>query len=129
MEFIFDLLFEFFGELLLQILLEMLAEVGLQSLRTRAPGGTSALLTALGYIAMGAAAGGISLWLFPVLFIHSHTAQWVNVLITPLLAGLAMAAVGAWRRKKTMAIIGLDRFAYGYLFALTMALMRFGFAE
>jgi hypothetical protein len=44
-------------------------------------------------------------------------------------AGLAMMARGAWRRRRDQELIRLDKFAYGYLFALAMALVRFNFGS
>jgi hypothetical protein len=39
-----------------------------------------------------------------------------------------MGAIGAWRRRRDKAVIRLESFAYGYCFALSMALVRFFFA-
>jgi len=36
-------------------------------------------------------------------------------------------AIGAWRRRRGQRPVLLDRFAYGYLFALVMALVRLRF--
>ncbi|WP_395703162.1 hypothetical protein [Aquabacterium sp.] len=118
---------QFFGELLLQIVLELLAEAGVRIARApfegRAP--VRAWLAVLGYIAMGAAAGAFSLWLFPQLFIQSTRMRMANLLLTPVASGAAMAALGAWRAKRQQGLVGLDRFVYGFLFALSMATVRF----
>jgi hypothetical protein len=129
LEFIFELLFEFFGELLLQIIFELLAELGLRTARDveRAP--PKAWLAVLGYVLMGAAAGGLSLWIMPQLLMHSHNAQLANLLLTPLLAGAAMTALGAWRARREQTLMRLDRFTYGYLFALSMAVVRYAFGQ
>ena len=87
------------------------------------------LATLLGYGLLGALAGGLSLWLFPGLFIASPTAQLANLLISPALAGLAMASVGAWRAKRGQTLLRMDRYAYGFLFAFAMALVRYGFGQ
>jgi hypothetical protein len=65
----------------------------------------------------------------PALLVHSHTLQLMNVVLTPVAAGLAMMAMGAWRRRRDQELIRLDKFAYGYLFALAMALVRFNFGS
>jgi hypothetical protein len=39
-----------------------------------------------------------------------------------------MAAIGAWRARRGEPVLRIDRFAYGYLFALSLALVRFFFA-
>ena len=46
-------------------------------------------------------------------------------MLTPLAAGTAMAALGAWGRRREEKTIRLDRFGYGFAFALSMALVRF----
>jgi small basic protein len=124
MEFIFELLFEIFGELLLQIVLELLFELGLRSVQQPFK---NPLLGGIGYALFGAIAGGLSLWWFPQLFITSHAGRIANVIVTPLLSGLAMAALGAWRRRREQPTILLDRFAYAFIFAMAMALVRLRF--
>ena len=127
MEFLFELLFEFFGELLLQVVAEVLFEVGLRSLAAPFKRRPNPYLASIGYVLFGAAAGGLSLWLFPSLFIGSPTGRVANAIVTPFIAGGCMAAIGAWRRRRDQDLILLDRFAYGYLFALVMALVRLRF--
>ncbi len=127
MEFIFELLFEIFGELLLQIVLELLFELGWR--RASAPFTKSAnpLLAGVGYAVLGGIAGGLSLWWFPNLFIASPAGRIANVIVTPMLAGAAMAALGAWRRRRDQPTVLLDRFAYAFIFAMAMALVRLKF--
>ena len=127
MEFIFELLFEIFGELLLQIVLELLFELGLRSVQQPFKKSPNPLLGGIGYALFGAIAGGLSLWWFPQLFITSHAGRIANVIVTPLLSGLAMAALGAWRRRREQPTILLDRFAYAFIFAMAMALVRLRF--
>jgi hypothetical protein len=86
-------------------------------------------LAGIGFAIFGAVAGAISLWIFPHLFITSHAAQIVGLALTPFLSGAAMVAIGAWRRSRDQEIIRLDKFAYGYLFALSMALVRYSFGQ
>lgn len=52
-----------------------------------------------------------------------------SLVLTPVFAGLLMNAVGAWRKRRGDALLRIDRFAYGYLFALSVALIRFFFAH
>jgi hypothetical protein len=128
-EILFEILFavlQVVGEIVLQIVLEALFELGLHSVREpfRRPKPIHPLLAALGYAILGAAAGAISLWLFPQRFIASPSLRIVNLVVKPVAAGAAMAAMGAWRRKRDDELIRLDRFAYGLLFALAMAAVR-----
>lgn len=129
MEIIFEVLFSFFGEFLLQVIAEALAELGLHSVREPFRRPPKPWLAAIGYALLGTIAGGISLLILPHLFVPLHNLQLMNVALTPIAAGLAMMAMGAWRRRRDQELIRLDKFAYGYLFALTMALVRFHFGS
>lgn len=129
MELLFELVFGFFGELLLQLMFEVLSELGWRTVRKpsadRAP--ASPLLTAAGYLLFGAVAGAVSLWLFPNLMIRSASGRLASLLLMPIACGAAMAALGAWRRRHEQGLVGLDRFAYGFLFALAMSGLRYAF--
>ena len=130
MEIIFELLvalLQLIAEVVLQIVFEALAELGLHSLREpfRRPEPLHPVFAAIGYAIFGAIAGGISLWLFPHLFISAQWLRVANLLATPLAAGAVMGAFGAWRRRRNEDLIRLDRFGYGFLFAFTMAVVRF----
>jgi len=127
MELLFELLFEFFAELLLQVVAEVLFEIGLRSLAAPFKKRPHPFLASIGYVLFGAFAGALSLWIFPTLFIGSHAGRIANAVVTPFVAGACMAAIGAWRRRRDQDLILLDRFAYGYLFALVMALVRLRF--
>jgi hypothetical protein len=127
MEFIFELLFELFGELLLQLALELLAELGLRAVGRPFAKPLHPLAGGVGYALLGAIAGGLSLWWFPQLFIASHAGRIANVIVTPLLSGGAMAMLGAWRRRHDQRTVLIDRFAYAFIFAMAMALIRLRF--
>lgn len=124
-----EILFEFLGEILLQLVLEILGEVGLRSLAAPFRREPQPLFAAIGYALFGAGAGGISLWLFPTLFIPSAAGRIAGLVLTPVVSGLVMAALGAWRRNRGQQLVRLDRFAYGYLFALALALVRWAFGH
>jgi len=129
MEVLFELLFQFVGEILLQVVAEVLFELGLRSLGAPFSKAPNPYLATIGYVLFGAIAGALSLWAFPALFIHSPAGRIINVVVTPLVAGGAMTAIGAWRTAKGQRTILLDRFAYGFLFALVMALVRLRFGN
>jgi len=117
---------QFLLELLVQLIGQLLVEVCFRSIVEafkRPP--ASPALAALGHFLLGAAAGGISLFGFPALFIRPMWAQWLNLLLTPIVAGGAMAGLGWIRQKKGQTVIRLETFAYGSLFAFSMALVRF----
>lgn len=118
---------QFFGELLLQAAGEFIVELIGRSLKEpfRRPKPLQPWLAAIGYMIFGALAGAISLWLVPSLFISAHWLRLLNLLLTPFVAGLLMARLGAWRERNEQEIIRLDSFTYAFLFALSMALVRF----
>ncbi|HEY4067891.1 MAG TPA: hypothetical protein VGM74_13410 [Burkholderiaceae bacterium] len=47
--------------------------------------------------------------------------------MTPILSGAAMAWLGRWRRRREQPTVLLDRFAYAFIFALGMSLVRLRF--
>lgn len=130
MEFLFELLFEFFGEIIVQVVFEALASAGLHIVRDpdAPPRTTNPWLLIIGYALLGAVAGGLSLLVFSHSLVHSPTARLINLVLAPAAGGLAMAAVGAWRKRRGKVGIELDRFTYGYVFAFAMALVRFHWA-
>jgi len=124
-----EFLLELFGELLLQVGVELLAEFGLRPFAEPFRRQPRPAVAALGYALFGAGAGALSLLVFPSYFVAGEGARIANLVATPLLAGLAMSALGAWRARRGEPLLRIDRFAYGYLFALALALVRFRFAQ
>jgi hypothetical protein len=132
MEVIFELVFEFFGEIILQVVFEALAEAGLHVFRDRrktSSGHSQPWLAAIGYVLFGAIAGAISLWVMPTLFITSQAGRIANLVITPVASGLAMVAIGSLRKRRrgNEMLPRIDRFGFAFIFALTMALVRYRF--
>jgi hypothetical protein len=127
----FELLMELFGEAILQLVFEALAEAGLHFIRSpgREAVERSAWKLTIGYALFGLIAGGASLLVFPHSFLHHRNGRIANLVLTPLVSGIAMVLIGAWRLRRGQQLLGLDRFAYGYLFALAMASVRFSFAD
>ncbi len=124
---IFRFLFQILGEFLLQLIVEIFAELIGQSTKRMWQRDVPfpAVLAALGYAALGAACGGLSLWLVPTLLLDVPGLRLANLLVTPVLVGALMGAMGAWRRRVGWARIRLDTFAFGFCFAFAMALVRF----
>ncbi len=129
MEIIFEFLFSFLGEFLLQVVIEVLCELGLRSVAEPWRAAPNPWLAGMGYAVLGAAAGGVSLWLFPALMMHTPLLRLMNLALAPVAAGVVMSALGGWRRHRGQVLLRLDRFAWGYLFALAMALVRFQFGH
>lgn len=125
----FEFLFEIVVEVLIQLFFEALVELGLQSMAEPFRRPPNPWLAALGYGLLGVIAGGISLWLFPTYLVGGETLRIVNLVLTPVAVGLLMCLMGAWRAHRGQPVLRIDRFAYGYLFALALALTRFAFAD
>jgi hypothetical protein len=130
MEILFEIaavVIQFLGEFLLQMAFEFLAELGMLSVREvfRRPEPMHPALAAIGYCVLGAGAGAASIFFLPASVIQAPSHRLANLLITPLAAGALMAMLGSWRRRRDQETIRLDRFSYGFLFALAMALVRF----
>lgn len=124
-----EFLFELFGEILIQFIAEALAEAGMHSLANRRDDKSNPWLAGIAYALFGAIAGGITVWLIPQHMVHNEVLRKLNLLVTPLAAGGMMYLVGAWRAKRGDPVMRIDRFAYGYVFALSLALVRFVFAQ
>jgi len=131
-EIIFEILgwiLQLVGEFLLQMVFEALAELGLHGVKSVFAKKPDPFFAALGYIILGAAAGGISFLIVPHLIIQHHWVRIANLFLTPLASGAAMAAIGALRKRRDDELIRLDRFGYGFLFAASMALVRFAWGS
>lgn len=130
LEFIFELLFEFFGEFLLQLLSEFLGGVFRAGWKKARPAGAlegSVLREVTWSVGSGAVAGLITVWFFPVLVIQVPWLRLVNLLAAPLAAGLLVERFRAWRERGTGPLCEPDFevFAYAALFGFAFALTRF----
>ncbi|MBL8343486.1 MAG: hypothetical protein JNL30_18600 [Rubrivivax sp.] len=124
-----EFLIEVVGEFVLQFLLEVLAEFGYRSVTEPFRSTPHPVLAGIGYAMFGAAVGGLSLLAFPHHLTPSGMARVLNLVLTPLACGACMAVLGAWRRKHGQALVRLDRFSYGFLFAFAIAITRYHFAD
>ncbi|WP_085355757.1 hypothetical protein [Neisseria dumasiana] len=117
MEILFELLAEFF----LQIVAEILAELGIRSADSKRK--PRLWLTLVGYGIIGALIGGVSLLIFPEHFIRSEGLQMLNLVLTPMLAGGMICLLDRQRGRHTSSSWHL-RFLCGFIFAFCMALVR-----
>jgi hypothetical protein len=128
-----EFLIQILGELFLQLIGQALIELGFHGLaglfRRPETLGSNPWMDAIGYGLFGALIGIISLWVFPAHLTPPGGWRWVNFVITPLLAGFGMVALGKLRARRGDPLLRIDHFAYGYLFALTVAAIRFQFAR
>jgi hypothetical protein len=126
MELLLQIFFEFFLEFVLQIVIEVLIEVGIHKLSV-APWGRktiNATLATILYFGLGVIVGWFSILIFPHSFIPNSRLHGVSLIITPTLAGLTMSGIGWLRARQGSSRIRLDTFAYGFVFAFGMSLVR-----
>lgn len=124
-----EILFEILGEFVLQALGELLFELGLRSLAAPFQRDSSPWFAGLGYFFLGCLAGGVSLLVVAQHLTPAGAPRLANLVLTPLMAGLLMALLGRWRGRRGDRLLRIDRFAYGYLFAIGLAIIRFVFAR
>ena len=131
---ILGFLWECFGELILQLMVQLLAEQVVRVFASifgdsKAPKDPNApkhpISSFLMYALFGATLGVVSYGFFPAHFIHKASHRWLNLIITPLIAGGFMAWLGCWHDKHGRRVVGLDRFFNGWGFALAFALLRY----
>lgn len=122
---------QFLGELVLQMVFEAIAELFGHAVKEpfRRPRPVRPWLAAVGYLFFGAAAGGLTVWLVPELFIKSQWLRVANLVLTPMAAGLIMEAIGSWLERREKEVLRLESFAYGFCFAFAMAVVRYAFGE
>src|ERR1700741_1964190 len=87
MEWIFEVIFQLLGEILLQAFFEILVEIGLHSLAETVKTPKNPALSTIGFIMWGIIAGGVSLLIFPASPITNPDLRKLNLAITPLAIG------------------------------------------
>ena len=117
---------EIIVEILVQFFLELLVELGIHGLKTKASP-LQPVLAFFVYVFLGAGFGALSCVVLQQRFLEGQLAAYANLLVTPLVVGAAFGLIGAWRAKRGMDLVRLDKFFYGYTFALAFALARYWF--
>jgi hypothetical protein len=123
-----ELILQIFGELVIQALGQGLLALGFQALGASFRKPASPWLVALGSVLWGLILGGLSLLVFPAHLVPIST-RVVNFVITPILVGFGMVALGKWRSQRSDPVLQIDQFVYGYLLALAFAAIRFQLAR
>ncbi|NDB75130.1 MAG: hypothetical protein EB141_05715, partial [Verrucomicrobia bacterium] len=118
MEFIFEILFNIFGELLIQCFGELLVNYGLRSAVDGETARRHPFLSFFGNVLLGAIAGGISLLIFKEHFLKAAWLRIAMLFVIPPLAGMMMSAFGKWQEKHGGERASLERFWHGLAFAL-----------
>jgi len=118
-EFLLEFLLQFAGELFLELIIHAGGRIPWVN---RIANG---VLLGLILFGLGAFIGAFSLIWFPEAFVRSESLHGISLVITPVLAGSAMAAIGWIRESRGKPVARVENFAYGYVLALGMALVRF----
>jgi hypothetical protein len=129
--FILEVLLDLIGDVVIQLLFETVGEAGAHLLGhlMGEPQRVRPEAAALGYLLLGGAAGGLSLFPFPSPLVHPSRLHGISLLVAPAVTGLVMHTLGTIRRRYGGALVRLDTFTYAFLFALGMALVRFQWAH
>jgi hypothetical protein len=125
----FEVLVAGLVEFLIQIVGEVLIELGLHALKEPFRAEPRPWIAALGYVLIGTAVGGLSLPLLPRHLVPAGPLRVLNLVTSPIAAGVFMSIIGYWRARRGDAVFQIDRFLYGFLFAAAVALVRFRFGS
>ena len=117
------------GEALLEIVGEGLLDIGLRRMVDFFDfrGIVEPPLAAFGYLAIGAIAGVISIFIVPTPFFRPSRLRGISLLISPVITGGVMAFVGSTLNRRGKRTMQIETFSYGFAFALGMAIIRFFF--
>ena len=131
MEILAEIVFAIFGgliEFVFGVVFQIVAEIFrllfgrniLPSASARSRAWTSGAV----YLAGGAAAGALSLWIAPELWLKAGWQRWANFFLMPLVAGVLTQLWDAWRQRFDTPGPALDGFYRGVLFAAAMTGVR-----
>ena len=127
MEIIIELFVQVLGEIVLTAVPELI--VGPMAHLLEKPRDRNPFIAGFGYFFLGLIFGGLSLLLFRASFIVNPTLRLVNLFLSPVLIGAAMARLGAHRQKQGKELVFLGSFAHSAIFAFGLAMIRFAYAR
>ncbi|HTM17700.1 MAG TPA: hypothetical protein VL135_12375 [Terracidiphilus sp.] len=84
----------------------------------------NAAFAALVLILIGASLGSLSVLVFPHPVVPASKLHGISLLVSPLITGLAMAAIGDGVRRSGRLPVRIESFSYGFAFAFTFSLIR-----
>jgi len=121
-----EFLLQIFLEFLLQVVGGVITDVVLHALSRfiRSSRTLNALVTLIMYLGLGLFVGWLSILILPEAFVRSSNLHGISLLITPVLAGFTMSALGWIRLRQRKTLIRLETFSCGFVFAFGMALIR-----
>ena len=83
------------------------------------------VLAAVGYLLLGIIFGIVSVFVVPHLIIRPSKIHGISLIVSPMVTGLIMSQVGVQIRRKGKKAVRIESFAYGFTFALGIAIVRF----
>jgi hypothetical protein len=116
-ELVVQLAIELFGELLLKLGFAAFK----QGFRRR---NHHPAVAALGYLALGACLGGVSVWIHPERYLGAGPLPGISLVLAPLAGGVAMHLWGGFRRAHGRATTNLATFLGGASLMFAYALVR-----
>jgi len=128
-EAVLEVVLEVLGELLLQLFGEMLVQFGIRGVTASVEYSSKSTAVAIfGYLLLGAALGAVTLLVFPSHLVRDPTLRLINAIASPLVAGVCMATIGGFLRRRRRRTVRIESFGYGVAFAAAFAVVRFAFA-
>ena len=117
---------EFLGEIILQAILEFFVLFFELFIYNQTSKKNKRIISAIWlYLLLGILLGFLSTMIFPEHFIKDLNYQKVNLVLTPLLLAISMSLIGKMRKKTEKRVVNLNSFSYSYVFALSLALVRY----
>jgi len=83
------------------------------------------VVAAVGIFVAGLLSGVLSVAVAPHPLVRPSKFHGISLLISPLITGIIMAQIGTWVRKRGLRAVQIESFAYGFMFALGIAIVRF----
>jgi hypothetical protein len=120
LEFLFELVAQLIGELLVDLTVHAVGESRTAVRR---------IAQIAVYAALGAAVGAVSLFVLPVHFIKDDELRLLALIAIPVIAGVFFSAVGRRRQRKGKDVSALEAFLPASSFAAAMAAVRYFGAE
>jgi hypothetical protein len=122
---------ELFGEFLLDLAVAALSDLALRAIAKvfETFRFENTLLASISYALLGASAGGLSLLILPHRLVNSSRFHGINLLLSPILTGLAMSLIGSMLSRYGQKVTRIESFRYGFAVAFGIALVRFLFVS
>ncbi len=128
--------FEILLDVLFQVAMEGVTALAVRSIRNKVEEyrvaeseATSPILAGAGYLLLGAAFGGVSVYLFPHPLVHPSKIHGISLVVSPVITGLIMSQVGSLLRRTGKDTVQIESFGYGFAFAFGVAVIRFLFVR